>query len=530
MGLSLQDAMKLGRFSECEVVAGHEGMGRIIESVTIMEVPELAPWLKGGELILTSLFAIKDDIDAQNMLVHNLYKAGSIALAVKPFQTLKGIPEGIIKSANKIGFPIIRIPDDIKYLDIMSPVMHSIVNDKVVLQEDIEQVTKVLNEVSLNAHGVNTFVENVKYLTKNIITIESEFSYIQVPPPEKEISPLTKDQRYELSIIQRPIQYERIYDGKEASCLVAPIMVDGKVYGNITSWAINDEHSAMSIAIIEKASSLLSLEFLKLKVKYDIEQQYKSDFIRELLFSERIKENDVIEWGEKYRITKTNEYICLLVSARDKKSQVKNYIRLKDSEVNSIIQKIQPDVLAGHIRNGVCIILSADAGSIKEMCKKIFDALSAYIGTAFTLSLGVGRVAKGPEGIQESFIQAEQALSLSETIQDTEGIIYYDDLGAYRLLNPLKGQKELIDFYEETVGKLVEQDPNNELLKTLRTYFYYDEVMKVTADALYIHVNTLKYRMTKIESLTGCDLRSSEGKMNLFLGLKIHELTNRIEQ
>lgn len=530
MGLSLQDAMKLGRFSECEVVAGHEGMGRIIENVTIMEVPELAPWLKGGELILTSLFSIKDDRDAQNMLVHNLYKAGSIALAVKPFQTLKGIPEGILKSANKLGFPVIRIPEDIKYLDIMSPVMHSIVNNKVVLQEDIEQVTKVLNEVSLNAHGVDAFVENVQYLTKNVITIESEFSYIQVPSPEKDISPLTKDQKYELSIIQRPIQYERTYDDKEVSCLVAPIMVDGNVYGNITSWAINDDHSAMSIAIIEKASSLLSLEFLKLKVKYDVEQQYKSDFIRELLFSERIKENDVIEWGEKYRITKTDDYVCLLVSAKDKKSQVKNYIRLKDSEVNSIIQKIQPDVLAGHIRNGVCVILPTNGSSIKNLSQKIFDALSTYLGTAFTLSVGVGRSGRGPEGIQASFIQAEQALNLSETIRDTKGIIYYDDLGAYRLLNPLKGQKELMDFYEETVGKLVEQDTDNELLKTLRMYFYYDEVMKVTANALFIHVNTLKYRMTKIESITGYDLKSSEGKMNLFLGLKIHELTNRHEK
>jgi len=516
--------MKLGKFSECKVVAGEAGMGRIVDNITIMEVPEVVPWLKGGELILTSLFAIKDDMDAQNMLVHSLYKAGATALAVKPFQTLKAIPQGIIDNANKIGFPIIEIPEDVKYLDIMSPIMHRIFNEKVLLQEDVEQMTKVLNEVLLNAQGIDVFVENVGYLTKNVITIESEFNFIQVPTIENTISPLTKEQKYELSLIQRAIHFNREYDGEITSCIIAPIMVDGKVYGNITCWAINNEHSSMDVAILEKASTLLSLEFLRLKVKYDIEQQYKSDFIRELLFSQSIKEKDVIEWGEKYRITKDSAFTVLLMSATDTSSNEKNYSKLKDSKITSIIEEIQSTALSGHIRNGICIILPSEDGSTKEVIEKVFNTLSTYLGTAYRLSFGIGRIGKGPEGIQNSFIQAEQALNLSETIKGLDGIVYYNDLGAYRLLNKLKGQREMIDFHEETIGKLIEQDTNFELLKTLKTYFYYDEVMKATASALFIHVNTLKYRIAKIETITGCDLKKSEGKMNLFLGLKIYEL------
>src|SRR5699024_10652190 len=213
MGISLRKSMKLGKFSECKVVAGHDGLDRIVENITIMEVPDIVQWLKGRELILTSLFAIQDDQDAQNILIQRLYYAGATALAIKPFETMDNIPEGIIENANKLGFPVIQIPEHVKYLDILSPVMHHIFNDKVVLQEDIEQATSVLQEISLSSQGVDAFVENVSSITKNMVTIESEFSFMQMPKPKKSISPLSNDQKHELSILKRPIRYDKEFDG-----------------------------------------------------------------------------------------------------------------------------------------------------------------------------------------------------------------------------------------------------------------------------------------------------------------------------
>ena len=523
MSISLSNAMKLGKFSACEVVAGQKGMARVIENITVMEVPEIVQWLKGRELILTSLFAIKDDLDAQNMLVQNLHNAGASGLAIKPSQFIKTIPKGIINSANKLGFPIIKIPDDVKYLDILSPVMHHIFNEKVVLQEDVEQATKILDEISLNSQGVDELVEHVSYLTRNMITIESELSFIKVPTSEKSLSPLDKDQIDDLTIIQRPIQYSRKYGEEILSCIVAPIMVDRKYYGNITCWEVNNEHLATDLAIIEKASSLLSLEFLRLKVKYDVEQQYKNEFIRELLFSENIKEKNVIEWGEKYGINKQDKYVCLLCTTRSENAKTKHNITLNHDQINSIIQNVIPGVLVGHISGNVCIILSAHQ-DMAQIYHEIYDRLTQYIGSTIKLYLGIGRVGTGPAGIQKSYIQADQALYLSDSIKDAKGITYYDDLGLFRLINQLKDQEELFDFYQETIGQLVEQDKNHELLKTLKTYFYHDEVLKDTANNMYIHVNTLKYRIKKIEEITGFDMKRSEGKMNLYFGLKIYEL------
>lgn len=528
MGLTLRNVMKLGKFNECEVIAGHKGLSRVVERVTIMEVPEIVQWLKNKELILTSLFAIKDDYGAQSKLIQELYAADASALAIKPFQFMDKIPDAIIDHANELDFPIIFIPDHVKYLDILYPVMHQIFNDKVVLQEDVEHASTILREISLNNQGVDVFAENLEYLIKNDITIESEFPYIRSTISETKVTPLSNDEIYELSVLQRPLQINREYDDKTVACIVSPIIVDGDYYGNITSWSINNEHLSSDLVILEEASTLLSLEFLKLKVKHDVAQQYENDFMRELLFSQNIRERSILEWGEKYNITKDTSYICMLFSAGFTDSQNKDYEKLKDDKINAIVKKMLPDALAGYIRNGICVITPASGdNNLNHVFQELYDRIQQFIGSDYTLFLGVGRQETGPQGIQKSFQQADQALYLLETINHSSGMIYYDDLGVYRLINLLRDSKELRDFYNEKMAGLLNNDKKNELFHTIRTYFHHNEILKTTAESLYIHVNTLKYRLKKIEEITGCDLKTTEGKINLFLSLKIHDIMTR---
>ncbi|MGM8211914.1 PucR family transcriptional regulator [Virgibacillus sp. W0430] len=526
MSISIRNSMKLGKFRACEVVAGHEGLDKVVENITIMEVPDIVKWLKGRELILTSLFAIKDDADAQNLLIQQLYYAGASALAIKPFESMKGIPNVIIQSANKLGFPVIQIPEHVKYLDILSPVMHQIFNEKVVLQENLEQATNMLQEISLHAQGLNAFVKTMAHLTRNIVTIESEFSYIPTPQPEKDICTLSNDQKHELSVIKRPIRYERTYGDVVVPCIVAPIIVDNDYYGNITCWAVKHDHLAMDLAVLEKASTLVSLEFLRLKVKYDVEQQYKNEFMRELLFNKSLTEQDLVERGARYEIYREEQYVCILLEEVHElnDASLSKDKQLNKIEVQTILQKKWPTVLVGVIRGLICIIVPIDKADVHATCNAVWEQIRYYCRKNIHFVLGVGEQSAGPKGIRTSFFQAEQALQLTKTLQVQEDIIYYDQLGAFRLLSPLLGQKELEEFYEDTIGRLVDQDPKKELIKTLKMYFLCNESLKDTANALFIHVNTLKYRLKRVEELTGYHIRKTEEKTSLFLGLKIFEL------
>ncbi|MFS0689374.1 PucR family transcriptional regulator ligand-binding domain-containing protein [Sporosarcina sp. 179-K 8C2 HS] len=524
MGIKLQDVLKLGGFADCRVMTGHCSLDREIETITVLEVPEVAKWVKGNELILTSLYAVNDDVEAQITLIERLHTAGATALAIKPSNFIKEISQDIIDYGNRIDFPIIEIPEHIKYLDIMSPVMHALFDKKVVLQEDLERATKILDELTLEEQGIHVFAKNLELLVKSEITIESELSSVASYTHQKTLEELKADKKMELSIVQRPLQMNREQEGQETPCVIVPIIVEGEYLGNITSWGKYNQHLATDLAILEKAAKLLSFEFLKKKVKLDIEQQYESDFIRELLFSHNIREKSVVEWGGNYRITRHCHYVSFLFSVQDCRTQNKHYQILKNYKLTNLLKRVRKNVLVGTIRNGICLIIEVgEEEAVAPLAKEYYQKIAGQIGRKYRLFLGVGRVAMGLKGIQQSFLQAEKALYFSERTSGNH-ISYYDALGIYRLIYSVDSEKELESFYNETIGNLLKTDKSNELLQTMVTYFECNEVLKDSADALFIHVNTLKYRLNKIEELTGFSLKKSEDKLNLFVGLKIYDL------
>ncbi len=158
--------------------------------------------------------------------------------------------------------------------------------------------------------------------------------------------------------------------------------------------------------------------------------------------------------------------------------------------------------------------------SIKRVVKKMQSSLK------IAPAAGIGRKAEASiKGIQESFRQAELALSITRSFASEEDmIIHYDELGIFRLFLHMDNKEELVKFQQETVGILVEYDKNHnlELMRTVEAYFHHNESLSITSDNLYIHVNTLKYRIQKVKALTGLSLQNSEEKMMIHLGMKIH--------
>lgn len=525
MNLILRDLLKLGGFSECRLIAGEGGLDRQIKSITVLEVPEVAKWVSGDEFILTSLYAVKDDLEAQLQLVERLNASGAAGLGIKPAHFIGEIAKEILEKGDKLNFPIIEIPENVIYLELMSPVMHALFNNKVVLQEDLERATKILNELSLREQGIQEYAKTIGFLVNNEITIESELPIIDSYIPNGKLQSLEESKKQEFSIVRRALQMDRYLNDSPVSCMVVPIIVEGDYFGNITSWGNYDEHLSKDIAVLEKAASLLSFEFLKSKMQLDIEQRYESDFMRELLFSQNIREKSVIEWGGKYRISKNDRYACLLFSVVKAGTGEKQFLILRNYRLTSVLKQIYPRALVGAIRNGICIIAPVESvDQLRKLADHYYNQIKGQIGKDHELSLGVGKSEIGVKGIQDSFLQADKALYFAERQDRKEQISFYESLGVYRLIYSVRNERELSEFFKETFQGLLKESKSEELFYTLTVYFDNNESLKETARELFIHVNTLKYRLGRIEELTGYSLKKSEDKMNLFIGMKIAAL------
>ncbi|GGP16422.1 PucR family transcriptional regulator [Oceanobacillus neutriphilus] len=529
MGITLESAMKIGGLKKCRILTGEKGLSKTIDNVTITEVPDITRWLKGKELLLTSFFA-KNEPSDQKQFIQQLSAINTSALAIKPYHYLGEIPDFILEEAEKYSLPIIEIPEDVSYLDILSPVMSAIFNNKALLQDDMEQANKILREVSINGGRVNDFIEALEFLTRSIVTIESWLPFINLPNPSFEIAPISEEMIREMELIKHPIRLKRKRNGEEIPCIVAPILLDGVMYGYITSWGYKVENLQLYLSILEQASVFLSLEFLRLKVKHDVEQQYKDDFIQELLFNRSMNFQDLIGKGKKYQFDNEKMYTCILFVTGQKEHRNRNVDTTTITRVDYIIRQQWSDAIVGNIRDYICIIFPVGDSTKtvwKDQCNALCNYLDTYVERHFVSYMGVGLIYKGITGLRESFVQAENALKLGRYLVNPKTITFYEDLGVYRLLGALIGSQELTDFFNKTVGKLIEYDKSHhlKLIETLKAYFEYNENLKETSHFLFIHVNTLKYRMRKIASITGYSLNDTDGKMMLYIGLKINELS-----
>jgi sugar diacid utilization regulator len=170
----------------------------------------------------------------------------------------------------------------------------------------------------------------------------------------------------------------------------------------------------------------------------------------------------------------------------------------------------------------VIAIVPADE---EEKLGRAAEALANELDAAlkgFTFGVSQSRVALDPVDLYRAGQEALLAANVGEA--EGERVLAFEDTGAYRLLLPAMSEDpaELERFYSETVEPLVAYDEQYEtdLVTTVETYLDNDGNVAATAQQLYTHRHTIRYRLERARELCGHDVTSTEGREKLGLGLK----------
>ena len=96
------------------MVAGHEGLERLVERANVMEVPDIMAWVKPRELLLTTGYPLRDAPGGMAALVTALDELGVSAIAVKLRRYLDELPADMLSAADAVGLPLLLLPDDVR--------------------------------------------------------------------------------------------------------------------------------------------------------------------------------------------------------------------------------------------------------------------------------------------------------------------------------------------------------------------------------------------------------------------------------
>ena len=128
-------------------------------------------------------------------------------------------------------------------------------------------------------------------------------------------------------------------------------------------------------------------------------------------------------------------------------------------------------------------------------------------GYHVTITAGIGTAYPYPEDLKKSYQEAKRSLTISSFAQNASRIYFYEDQGIYSLVAEIPDGKFLDGFMEKRIGRLIEADKVQEgkLCETLEAYLEHNCSANDTAEALYIHRNTLRYRLDKIQKILDID-------------------------
>ena len=163
---------------------------------------------------------------------------------------------------------------------------------------------------------------------------------------------------------------------------------------------------------------------------------------------------------------------------------------------------------------------------LKEILGRIVDVAKNQYHTE--LYVGVGNSTGYLEDVRVSRNEAAAAIKVADISKADNHIYFYRDQGLYTLISKITDDKFLDEFVEKNIGKLIHADEVNDgnLCETLENYLNHNCNVKYTAECMYIHRNTLNYRLDKIQEILGKEFDDLESCLTLKLAFMIRNYHN----
>ncbi len=551
MGVQLSEVIALDVFKGCEVISGFNGLNRSVTKVNVMEVPDIMPWLQPGEFLMTTAYSIKDNVERLGEMIPKMNSIGVVGMAIKMKRYIEELPASVIELSNKLGFPIISIPQEVSFSDLITAVLTTIVNNQASLLVQIDQFNNRLKEIMLKGGDLQEIATMIHQVVDAPVAITEELfkEYTLVCEPGLEIAltdliesmRTTKQGKFKRVYQSQGIEaYTDVIFDIEVKRLMIPIYSGDVLYGHVIIWNIDEKVAEKTLFMIEAAASLIALHSAKKLSIYENENKHKIEFIEELLSDQESHRIRAIEKLNYFEFNKTKAYGVVLAKVQDNATEVRmtpnnsQIIKQMNAKLVSVVERMQRyhkgELIYGNKSDRVIFMIGFDPFMNQELVKgemiqftKDFVNFAKLEGLESKLLVGMGRVYKEIHSLYKSRLEAERAIQKLSLGNQKERMLHFDDLGIYRILSNETIQPELVQFFMEILGDIVKYDREKdaELLNTLKMYYKCGCNLKKVSEEMFTHYNTVIYRMQRIKEIGNIDLNDQNVSLNVHIALKI---------
>ena len=402
------------------------------------------------------------------------------------------------------------------------------------------QLYRQLSTMSREGLGLEAMTEVMSKLTGNIVTVQDkrlEVQAISWPSntsvdhdeliaalQQREALPPVLRNRKAAAKARQSV-WQLVLPIENLGRLISPIIAGDRARGYLSIVGPAGELDMLDSLTVEHGAAACALEMAKAKAVSEAKKALRGDFLEGLLAgSMPTREIERLE-GRLDHNTREPHAVMVVGWLTPDIS-----LRRLETSVHWVLSNHPRPALVHIYGNHHLVIFQAlknveDMESAHQLGRRIHEQIEAEFPGA-QLTGGVSGPARALADWPAAYDQALQAMQLGQRLKLTNQFVEFSSLGIYRLLYGLESLPDVRHFAADIMRPLAEYDQQNRgsLVKTVEAYFSHHGNISQTAESLFVHRNTLLYRMERIQELTQLQLDQANMRLTLHLALKLWQL------
>ena len=518
MAITVEAALRLEVFSRVamKVYAGQGNLGRAIRWVHPTEIPDIASFLRGGEMLLTAGLGIGSAPERQRQYITEIADAQAAVLIVElSGRVFDSMPPVLVEAARERDFPLVGLDGELPFVEVSAQVHASIVDQRVLDLSAYERLNAAFMQLLLAGRDHVAFTDALANEVGHPVVLEDAARQVVAYSGASTDGDQVLSEWQHHSRIEHDSGTSVANNADEApNCTRRAVILRGERWG----W-LHVVHGGQPIAgtagyAVDRATDGIAIALLGARESGAKSAHRQNALVSRLLLGD-ISGEDFVERALRIGRDLRNQPLVAVFVCRESPAGPTSYAAVEELCRRSHV----PAVVADLGEHTLAIMGLKRAGSERQ----VVTALSAVHVRA-----GISRPVTASQ-LPTAVEQARSAASVAAARPDN-AVHRFDDLGVLRLLASLTKGPELARYIEDELGPLLKHDAKataNPLLPTLRTYLSCDGNKSEAAQLLFVQRRTLYYRLERIASVLGRSLDDADTRQALNLALRGYDLLQR---
>jgi PucR family transcriptional regulator, purine catabolism regulatory protein len=507
------------------VAAGAANLGRRVRWTHVLDIPDIADLLRGGEFVLTTGAGAGDDTRAQIAFIQSLARDGAVGLAVELGTVYRrALPIRMVEAAEAVGLPLIAFRRRVRFVELTEAIHHEVMTRQfAVLQRRVE-LSERFAPLILGGAAIPRVLEELAATIENPVVFESpahRLVYHVIHRVDDDVALRAWEN----------LQRARARGDDEADhAIVVDVERDGVLQGRLVALDVDSAFQELDKLALEQAAVAVALDLQRSSSEESLRVHARGAFLTDLLQS-KPGEAAARRRAAALGFRADGRILPIAASVRREAgdmspSEFVPALASTATELHRVLVSEQPGLLA-EARDRSLLVLAAlnHRQSLEDARTRVVETMHQVAAHCFGeergLAVAVGSPETRWEAVGRALNRAEAtaraaALSSWRPWRDARRLELID------LLLSLRDNPQLSSFVDAQLGPLLEHESarGSELLATLECYLRCGGRKADAARALHVQRQSLYYRLSRIEELLDVDLQGEDVRLALHLALR----------